>query len=160
MLFLKNKNHSLLRRLGMAKALGAVVGIYWVFILGPQWFQSSPLFTPAFQWGMFFWWVTFGVMIGLFGLITDFPVWNKIISFQKMNKTLRTILRGGILGMWLELVLILLLYDSAQELAQMNPTTLLKGVNVLWLGMIEGFILGAIMDFICTRFGGEGKEIL
>ncbi len=66
--------------------------------------------------------------------------------------------RGLLLGAWMNLVLLFFSYDT------MNAIMLSLFPEGGWLSspfwfVAEGAILGMIIDYLSTRFGGEGKDV-
>ena len=153
-LFHKNKK-TITRRLFVAKTLGLLLGICG-YLFAPVFLGDY--ISPYLQWGILLWGLTFGTIIGLMGVITECPFWKHCLLYRW--NTLRPILRGGFVGAWLEFVLVILLYDSITEMAlYMSWGTFFEG-NILLLGALEGFFWGALIDFVATKIGGDGKKIL
>ena len=139
----------------VAKTLGLLLGIVG-YIIAP--FYLGEHLSPYLQWGLLLWGLTFGSIIGLMGLVTECPFWKHCPIYRW--STWRPILRGGLTGAWLEFVLAVLLYDSLVEIAlYLNWGSFIE-TNFLLLAALEGFVLGAIIDFFATKIGGDGKKIL
>lgn len=151
------KNETLVRRMSAAKTLGLVLGLLGGVILPPYYFLA-PL-PSLLSWGVVLWGITFGAIIGLAGLITTCPLFGKKCSLSKSNFW-RPIFRGGVVGAWLELVLALLMSDKMIEMFASSNVSWVTDSNIFFLALAEGFVLGAIVDVIATKFGGDGKDIL
>ncbi len=150
------KTKTITRRMFVAKILGLLLGIVG-YVCAPAFF--GPYISPYLQWGILLWGLTFGSIIGLMGVLTECPFW-KHCPLYRWN-SLRPILRGGFVGAWLEFMLAILLYDSITELLlYISWGTLFNHINLLALAAIEGFLCGAIIDFVSTKIGGDGKNIL
>ncbi len=157
MFFFHNKSETFLRRMAAAKLLGLFWGFLCGFVFAPSYVGS--FLSAQLQWGILLWGATFGAMIGLVGLVTVCPLLGKSCPISQ-SKTWRPIWRGGIFGAWLEFVLTLMAYKPITEMMQSLETVWFAQYNVLLLAAVEGFIVGAIIDFFATRYGGEGKQIL
>ncbi len=159
MFFFRNKHDTFVRRMSMAKGLGLLIGALGAFMVLPWYFRGATIITPHFQWGMFLWYVTFGGLIGLVGVVKECPFFGKKSLFTRSDFW-RPILRGGGLGAWLNLVLSVLMYDQfASMIATMNLWAWADWHVFVW-AIVEGFIVGSIIDAVATRFGGEGKTLL
>lgn len=152
----KNKHDSFFRRMAAAKTIGLVVGLGAAFWLTPAYLPEAA--SPMMQWGMVLWAVTFAAIIGLGGVVTDVYFGSKKIPFG--NHFSRPFLRGGLMGAWLELMLVLLMHDYILELLAQIPEVSWSDHNLFVLAVVEGFVFGAIIDLIATKYGGEGKKIL
>ena len=131
-------------------AIGKLVG----FIFGASAFIFVPLFMPEASqrliWAFFFWYITFGAIIGAFGVMGKIPV---------INITLPWWFRGAYIGAWLNLVLTLFIYDQLLLLMQgmFGADSLLS--SPFWL-VLEGLIVGFVVDYFATKYGGEGPQIM
>jgi hypothetical protein len=137
---------SLLRRVGMAKALGFGVGVIAFLVLPSLWPDAD----IWFRLGFLFWYTTFGVCIGVFGVMDVHP----LLKFP-MPPWFRGILLGG----WLNLVLTFLIYDKLWAIVQ-NPAWPVDAFrHPLWF-VVEGVVLGVLIDVVATWFGGEGRNLV
>ena len=116
-----------------AEIFGLVLGLI-VFFTTPLLMDNFSLF---FRWGMLLWYLTFGTIIGLAGLVKPF----KILP----------LLRGGITGAWLNFVVAMLMYEQLTEMMTTVQNFSFQNVNVLLLVAVEGFVLGAIIDMVVTK---------
>jgi len=137
-------NPSLITRIGIGKLVG--------FLFGLAAFIFLPCFLPdassLLRWGLLLWYTTLGAIIGVFGVFTYHPILK--IPFPWW-------FRAPLLGAWMNFVLVFFAYDEMQRML-IN----LFGENGIlsspfWF-TAEGAIIGFIIGFFATRFGGEGKE--
>ena len=139
-------NPSLFTRIAIGKGVG--------FLFGLAGLLAMPYFWPEASWsfriGILFWYATVGAIIAVYGVFTWHPVLRLPMPWW---------IRAPIIGAWMNLLLVLL---ASQELTAMMLAAL-GGAPALtspyWL-VLEGAIVGLIIGFFCTRFGGEGKAAL
>lgn len=138
------ENPSLVTRIVIGKGIG--------FLLGLAGFVLLPHFLPEadwlLRWGILLWYTTFGAIIGVFGVITRYPIVD--LSFPWW-------LRGPMVGAWLNFVLVFFAYDV---MADMLVSVFGEGGvlrSPFWFAA-EGAVVGFIIDYFATRFGGQGKE--
>ena len=100
------------------------------------------------RWGILFWYTTVGAFIGMFGVIT----WHPILKLP-----LPWWVRSSCIGAWMNFVLVFFAYDIMK--ATMVHTFGANGAltSPFWF-VLEGAIIGLIMGYCATRFGGEGEE--
>lgn len=157
MSFFHRRTESLFRRMSVAKSLGLLLGLLAGFVYAPLYLGVG--LTLPLQWGFLLWGLMFGSVIGIAGVITGCPVWKNCPLYA--SNSWRPILRGGVIGAFLEVVLALLLYNMFQDMLSVSfAGTFIATWNPVFAGAIEGFILGAFIDWVATRAGGEGKKIL
>ena len=136
------KNPSFITRVAVGKLVG--------FILGLSAFVFVPVFMPEAKqtliWAFFLWYITFGAVIGAFGVMTRIPILNIAMPWW---------FRGPYIGGWLNFVIVLFSYDDLS--AMMTSMFGENGVmsSSFWL-VLEGCIVGFIVDFFATKYGGEG----
>ena len=137
-------NPSLMTRIAIGKAIG--------FIFGLAGFVLLPLFLPEADWllrcGILLWYTTVGAIIGVFGVFTYHPILKLPFPWW---------FRAPLLGAWMNFVLTFFAYDVMQ--AMMVSMFGEGGVlsSSFWF-TAEGAIIGLIIGYFATRFGGEGKE--
>lgn len=137
-------NPSLITRIAIGKAIGLVFGLIGLTTL--------PYFYPdagwLLRWGILFWYTTVGAIIGVFGVFTWHPILKLPMPWW---------FRSTIIGAWMNFVLVFFAYNEMQQvLAHMfGPDGALS--SPFWF-VLEGAIIGFIMGYFATRFGGEGKE--
>ena len=138
------ENPSLITRIAIGKAIG--------FLFGLVGFICLPYFLPdsgwLIRWGLLLWYTTIGGLIGLFGVFTYYPILKIPLPWW---------FRAPLLGAWMNFVLVFFAYDVMQ--AMMLSVFGEGGVlsSPFWF-TVEGGIIGLIIGFFATRFGGEGKE--
>jgi len=135
---------SLITRISIGKGIGLVIGLLGFFYV--------PYFAPElgtlFQWGILLWYTTFGAIVGMFGVFTQHPVLKLPMPWW---------VRAPFLGAWLNFVLTFFAYDALQIAmhAFFGPDGILQ--SPFWF-VLEGAVVGLIIGFFATRFGGEGPE--
>jgi hypothetical protein len=138
---------SITLRIMIGKLIGFGIGLIGFILL--------PLFAPGvslmFRFAILFWYTTFGALIGLFGVLNYHPVFK-----IRMKWWIMSILMGA----WLNLVAVLLAYENfqmvmIQAFAGFNVRLL---VSPFWF-ILEGALVGLLIGYFATRFGGEGKEV-
>ncbi len=140
------KNPSLITRIAVGKITGFVFGLIGFIIL--------PFITPdatlMLRLGILFWYTTLGTIIGVFGVITWHPALKLPMPWWA---------RSALLGAWMNFVLTLFAYD---EFEKMIISVLTKGSifsSPFWF-VLEGVIVGLIIGYFATRFGGEGRKTI
>ena len=135
---------SLTIRIVIGKALGLVFGIITFFMLP----ASIPDASPLLPWGLMFWMITLGLMVALMGVVTWHPVLGIPLPWW---------FRAPLVGAWMNFVLVFLIYDQLQIslINLMGPDSFF--LSPFWY-VVDGAIIGLIIGFVATRFGGEGKE--
>jgi len=137
-------NPSLVTRIGIGKVIGLVFGF-----IG---FISVPYFLPEasllLRWGILLWYTTVGAIIGVFGVFTYHPILKLPFPWW---------VRAPLLGAWMNFVLTFFAFDTMQSMmvSVFGENGLLS--SPFWF-TAEGAIIGFIMGYFATKFGGEGKE--
>lgn len=135
-------NPSLVTRIAVGKGVGFLIGL-----LG---FIALPYFMvdPGWQlrWGILLWYTTLGAIIGMFGVFNWHPVLRLPMPWW---------IRAPFLGAWMNFVLTLFAYDSLS--AVMVSVFGADGAlaSPYWFAL-EGAVVGVVIGFFATRFGGEG----
>jgi hypothetical protein len=137
-------NPSLMTRIAIGKSVGFIIGLAG-FIAMPYLFGETDI---MLRWGILLWYTTVGAFIGVFGVVTWHPVLRLPMPWW---------FRSSLIGAWMNFVLTLFIYDSLQ-----SYMTHVFGENgamssPFWL-VLEGLLVGLLIGFLATRFGGEGKE--
>ncbi len=138
------ENPSLITRIAIGKMLGFALGLIGLIVI--------PFIWPDSSWmerlGFLFWYTTVGAFIGLVGVFTWHPILKLPMPWW---------FRSTLVGAWMNFVLTLFIYD---RLAEMMLE--LMGENGLFLSpfwfVAEGAIVGILIGYFATRFGGEGPE--
>ena len=137
-------NPSLTTRIAIGKAIG--------FLIGLAGFVSFPWFMPEagwlIRWGFLLWYTTLGAIIGMFGVFTWHPVLKLSMPWW---------IRDPFIGAWMNFVLTLFAYDMLTQ--AMEAIFGLDGVlsSPFWF-VAEGAVVGLIIGYVATCFGGEGVE--
>jgi hypothetical protein len=135
---------SLVTRITVGKAIGFAVGL-----LG---FLTLPWFVPdadwLLRWGILLWYTTMGAIIGMFGVLNWHPVLNLPLPWW---------VRAPFLGAWMNFVLTFFAYDLMQSVLQTMFGDEGPFASPFWF-TVEGGVVGLIIGYFATRFGGEGKE--
>lgn len=137
-------NPSLMTRIATGKLIGFVFGLAGFFLL-PYFLPDASL---LLRWGILLWYTTVGAIIGVFGVFTYHPILKLPFPWW---------FRSTVLGAWMNFVLVFFAYNDMQ--AMMNAVFGLDGLisSPFWF-VLEGAIIGVIIGFFATRFGGEGAE--
>jgi len=137
-------NPSLMTRIAIGKAIG--------FLFGLAGFILFPYFLPdagwLLRWGILLWYTTVGAIIGVFGVFTYHPVLKLPFPWW---------FRAPLLGAWMNFVLTFFAYDAMQSMmvSLFGEGRMLS--SPFWF-TAEGAIIGLIIGYFATRFGGEGEE--
>ena len=135
---------SLMTRIVVGKGIGFLVGL-----IG---FVCLPYFLPEagwlIRWGILLWYTTFGAIIGVFGVITHYPILNLPMPWW---------IRAPFIGAWMNFVLTFFAYDTMQAMLLSVFGEAGALASPFWFAA-EGAIIGLIIGYFATRFGGEGKE--
>jgi len=137
---------SLITRIAIGKLVGLAIGLIGFFSL--PWFMAAP--DPMLRWGILLWYTTLGAIIGVFGVVTWHPV---------LRLPMPWFFRAPLLGAWMNFVLVFFAHTQMSALlAEMfGPDGLLQ--SPFWF-VLEGALVGLLMGYLATRFGGEGLETL
>jgi len=134
---------SLTMRIAIGKGLGFLVGLSG-FICLPYFWPEADWLT---RWGILLWYMTFGAIIGVFGVITHHPVLQLPMPWW---------FRAPLVGAWLNFTLCFFAYDTMKMMM-----TALFGDQGVWTSpfwfALEGALIGLLIGYFATRFGGEGK---
>jgi len=139
-------NPSLITRIAIGKGIGLIVGLMGLIFL--------PSFMPEATWmlrfGILFWYITVGAFIGVFGVMTYHPVLRLPMPWW---------FRSTLIGAWMNFVLTLFVYNDFKAIMAQTfgPGGAIS--SPFWF-VLEGAIIGMIMGFFATRFGGEGRDTI
>ena len=136
-----NFTKSLTYRIGAGKAIGLFFGLLG-FVLLPMLVEGSSMLLRV---GILFWYATLGAIIGVFGVYTRHPILNLPLPWW---------VRGAILGGWMNFLLTLIAYDQIDAVMVAMFGAYDLALSPFWM-IIEGAIIGMIMDYILTRYFGE-----
>ena len=137
-------NPSLMTRIAVGKLLGLVVGLTAFFML-PGFLPEAD---PMLRWGLLLWYITFGAIIGVFGVFTYHPI---------VKLPLPWYVGSPFIGAWMNFVLVFFAHDamSAMMVTIFGADGAMQ--SPFWFAL-EGAIIGLIIGYFCTRFGGDGPE--
>ena len=137
-------NPSLTTRIAIGKAIGFLVGLAGFVFL--PWFMPEAGW--LIRWGILLWYTTLGAIIGMFGVFTWHPVLKLPMPWW---------IRDPFIGAWMNFVLTFFAYDMLKQ--AMEAVFGLDGVlsSPFWF-VAEGAVVGLIIGYVATRFGGEGVE--
>lgn len=135
---------SLITRIAIGKAVGLVIGLLG-FIFAPFMLPEADVY---FRWGLLLWYASIGAVIGVFGVFTYHPVLKLPMPWW---------VRAPIIGAWFNFVLALFTYDKLST--YMDALFAESGTmsSPFWI-VLEGALIGFLIGFLCTRYGGEGRE--
>ncbi len=143
----KKQKASIMKRLLAGKLLGLIIGAV-IFMAIPALAPESDLILRFGVWG---WYVLLGSVIALCGIFVEYP-WLKF--------RLAPLFRGAMIGFFLNLILGLLIHDEIVAAFVDYPNFVISYTYPVVQVALEGLIWGAFIDWICTRFGGEGKDLV
>jgi hypothetical protein len=139
------KKPSLMMRIAMGKTVGFLIGTLGVLFLN---YATTIETTLRFDWGIVLWYTTVGAMIGLFGVINYHPLLNLPLPWW---------FRSAFLGAWLNFVLTFFAYETFEKIL-----IDFLGSQSLWSSpfwfTLEGALVGLLIGFFATSFGGEGVQ--
>lgn len=137
-------NPSLVTRIAIGKGIGFAFGLLGFILL--------PFFLPEagwlIRWGILLWYTTLGAIIGMFGVFTWHPVLRLPMPWW---------FRAPFLGAWMNFVLTFFAYDmmGTMMVSVFGVDGMLQ--SPFWF-TAEGALVGLVIGYFATRFGGEGKE--
>ncbi len=135
---------SLIARIAIGKGVGFAVGLAGFILL--------PVFAPEadwlIRWGILLWYTTLGAIIGVFGVFTWHPILKLPMPWW---------FRAPLVGAWMNFVLTFFAYDTMKEImvAMFGPEGVLA--SPFWF-TLEGAVVGLLIGYLATRFGGEGAD--
>ena len=135
---------SLTTRIIIGKSLGFLFGLLGLILL-PYFYPESDW---LLRWGILFWYTTLGAIVGVFGVYTYHPILKLPLPWWLMST---------LLGAWMNFVLTFFAYDQLQKLMYAVFGEMGIITSPFWFTS-EGAIIGLIIGYFATRFGGEGKE--
>ena len=90
---------SLMYRIAIGKTIGLIVGAGGFIFLT----YFSPELDWMLRWGVLFWYITLGAIIGVYGVFTRHPVLQLPMPWW---------FRAPVIGAWMNFVLVLFAYDK------------------------------------------------
>ena len=137
-----DRNAYIVKRVGTAKLIGLVIGLVAFFMIPVIWPDQG----LSLRIGILMWYTTFGAVIGVLGMFDEHP----LLKFR-----LRFWFRGPVFGAWLNLVIAFLMYDKLAVLVPLIGGPLAGLKSPFWI-VLEGAVVGLLIDAIATKFAGEG----
>ncbi len=133
---------SLVGRIAIGKIVGLAFGLAG-FVAIPYVYADATLLERT---GILLWYPTVGAVIGVFGVFTRHPVLKLPLPWW---------IRAPLIGSWMNFVLTFFAYDLMRTFlaALFGPDGALQ--SPFWF-VLEGAIVGFIIGFVATRWGGEG----
>lgn len=135
---------SLITRIVIGKSIGLLFGLIGFILLPYIWPEADLLI----RWGVLLWYVTFGAIIALAGVMTYHPVLKLPLPWW---------FQSPVFGAWLNFVLAFFAYDKLHAMLVSMFGAESSLTSPFWV-VLEGAIIGFIIGYFATRFGGEGKE--
>ena len=135
---------SLVTRIAVGKGVGFAVGLAGFLLM--------PVLVPEagwlIRWGVLLWYTTLGAIIGVFGVLAYHPVLKLPLPWW---------VRAPFLGAWMNFVLTFFAYDTMKDMlvAMFGADGAL--ISPFWF-TLEGALVGLLIGYLATRFGGEGTE--
>lgn len=137
-----SESKAFLYRVAAGLVLGLVVGLLGFFLM-PKYLHDVSLVLRS---AILLWYTTLGALIGMFGVFAYHPV----LRFP-MPWWLRGILFGG----WMNFVLTLFAYDQISFMVAAIMGEYCVYASPFYM-VIEGAIIGMLIDYLITRAFGEG----
>ncbi len=135
---------SLVTRIAVGKGVGFAVGLAGFLLL--------PVLVPEagwlIRWGVLLWYTTLGAIIGVFGVVTTLPVLELPLPWW---------LRAPLLGAWMNFVLTFFAYDTLKDMLVVMFGAEGALASPFWF-TLEGALVGLLIGYVATCFGGEGPE--
>jgi hypothetical protein len=135
-------NSYILKRVGIAKAIGLVIGLAG-FLMIPSIWPAEGMWLRV---GILMWYTTFGAVIGVLGLFDYHPMLKFRMPFW---------FRGPVFGAWLNLVLAFMMHDKLVVLMPQLEGILAGFKSPFWI-VAEGAVIGLLIDAVATTVAGEG----
>lgn len=132
----------LIYRVGIGNGVGWVIG-FIAFVSMPYFVADTNL---LFRTALFVWYPTVGVMVGLFGVFKRHPIFKFSMPWW---------LRGALVGAWMNFVLTLFIYDTLSVIVAAILGEYSRYTSP-FLMVIEGALVGMLIDYVVTRNAGDG----
>jgi hypothetical protein len=137
---------SLITRVAVGKGIGLLIGLIGFALLPYFWPEADWMS----RWGILLWYTTFGGIIGMLGVFTWHPMLHIPMPWW---------VRSPLVGAWLNFVLVFFAYDMMRTMMISTFGTDGLITSPFWF-VLEGAIVGLVIDYFATRFGGEGAQTL
>lgn len=140
------ENPSLVTRIVIGKSIGFAVGLIGLIVIPFLWPDSSWMERFAFL----FWYTTLGAFVGLTGVMTWHPLLRMPMPWW---------FSSVLIGAWMNFVLTLFIYDRLADMMIELPVGSGLFQSPFWF-VAEGAIVGLMIGYFATRFGGEGPATI
>ena len=137
-------NPSLMTRVAIGKGIGLIFGFAGMIAI--PYIASDVGWLP--RWGILLWYPTVGAIIGVYGVFTRHPVLQLPLPWW---------FRAPLIGAWMNFVLTFFAFDTLRTLLQSMFHDIPALTSPFWF-VLEGAIVGLVIGYFATKFGGEGKE--
>jgi hypothetical protein len=129
-------------RIGAGKAIGLVFGLLG-FLFFPYFLSDASL---TLRLGILLWYTTLGAIVGVFGVLDKHPI---------LGISLPWWFRGALIGGWMNFVLTLIAYDQICTIIVVIFGEYSRYISPYSM-VLEGAIIGLVIDYLLTRWFGEG----
>lgn len=139
-----SRNPSLATRVAIGKAIGLAIGLIGFFTL-PMVYPDAAWQT---RWGILFWYLTLGAVVGMAGVFTWLPVLMLPMPWW---------VRAPVIGAWMNFVLT---FFAHEEMSRVLIAVFGRdgGLSSPFWFVAEGAIVAGIIGYCATRVAGEGPE--
>lgn len=135
-------NPSLMTRIAIGKLIGFLVGLAGFIVIPFFWPDAGWLL----RWGVLLWYTTLGAIIGVYGVFTWHPILKLPMPWWFM---------APVIGGWMNFVLTFFAYDQMHTMMIRMFGEAGVITSPFWF-VAEGMIVGLLIGYLATRFGGEG----
>lgn len=140
------KKPSLITRIYIGKGTGFLFGLLG-FLMIPMVMPETPM---IFRVAILLWYPTVGAFVAFVGVFSKHPV---------LKCPLHWWYRSILVGAWMNLVVVLFAYETFADVLYAAFGSDGNYLSPYWF-VLEGAIIALIIDFLATKYGGEGKETL
>jgi hypothetical protein len=137
---------SLIIRIAVGKAIGFGIGLLAFFFVRVM----VPELGSLFPWAILFWYVTLGAIVAVFGVFTYHPILQLPMPWW---------FRAPLIGGWMNFVLTFFIYDKLEIFIVNILGSMFGTVSPFWF-VLEGALVGLLIGYFATRFGGEGRGVV
>ena len=141
------EKNSLTTRIAVGKLTGFSISFIGILLFN---FVTGYELPTMFAFGIILWYITIGSIIGIFGVYRYHPVLKFPMPWW---------IRSSIIGIWMNFVLTLLAYEQLEEIIIIAFGYETFFYSPFWFAA-EGGMIGLIIGYFATKFGGEGKKII
>ncbi|PID83219.1 hypothetical protein CSB11_02655 [Candidatus Campbellbacteria bacterium] len=141
-----NNKKTLTKRIIVAKAVAFIFAVIYIATFVTQ---TNHDLVSKLSLGTLLVCMTMGLVIALAGVFAKHP----FLGFQ-----MKWYLRGAFLGTLIIFMFVLLSYDAFKTVID-SPLISWMGIESPYWAVIDGTIMGLIIDFVATKMAGEGREL-